>query len=120
MAQAAATFKSEQGIQLVQDLQSNSKERVAIFRRLVSNSEDLRLSQDERQQAYLEFDKRVSIQLILKAVEFRDLAVSLQSLSDESIERAYQFLILSYGLACGLLAFLVLTGLQVARLLRQG
>ena len=120
LAQAATTFKSEQGIQLVQDLQSNTEQRVAMFRRMASNSKDLRLPQDERQQVYLEFDKRLSVQLILKAVEFRDLAASLQLLSAEGIERAYQFLILSYGLACGLLALWVLTGLQVARLLRQG
>ncbi len=120
LAQAVANFKSGRGLKLVLDLQRNTEERMAIFRRMVSNSEDLRLSRDETQQVYLELDKRLFSQLIVKAVEFRDLATSLQLLSTERIEKAYKFLIVSFGLASGLLPLSVLTGVQIARLLRKG
>jgi diguanylate cyclase (GGDEF)-like protein/PAS domain S-box-containing protein len=120
LAQAAGNFKSEQGIKSVQDMQRSTEERKAIFRRLVTNSEDMRLSQDEGQQVRLELDKRLFSQLVLKAVEFRNLATGLQELCSTRVEAAYQKLIVSFVLACCLLAFAVLIGLHIARLLREG
>ena len=120
LLKAVAHFGDRRGIKLLLELQKNTEERSAIFQRAVKNSEALRLSGDDERSVYAEVDKRLFSQLILKAVEFRNMATDLEQLSTARVERAYEFLIVSYGLVFCLLGLAVLVGQQLARILSKG
>ena len=120
LLEAVAHFGDKRGIKLLLELQKNTEERSAIFQRAVKNSEALRLSGDDERSVYAEVDKRLFSQLILKAVEFRNMATDLEQLSAARVERAYEFLIVSYGLVFCLLGLAVLMGQQLARTLSKG
>jgi signal transduction histidine kinase len=117
--QADVQFHREQDRQVLARLHKNIEDAVAIFHRIVNNTEALKTAAGNRH-VYEELDKRLYSQLLMKAGAARDTATALKDASARRIERSYEYMTLIVGLFAITLALTtILTSIQLDRLIRK-
>lgn len=119
MARGDTQLHNEEDRQTLQRLHAYIEDTATIFHRIANNSEKLKNAIDNRD-IYLELDKRLYSQLLLKANAVRDLSITLEDSSARRVEQTYKRLIVIIGLFTLTLALLtILVNTRLHRLIRK-
>jgi PAS domain S-box-containing protein len=107
LLQAKNQFQNKEEQKLIEGLSNNIEDTATIFHRLVAISEALKTASGNRE-VRQELHKRLFSQLLLKASLVRDMASSLNQLSEARVQQAYQRLAIIASLLVGILAIFTL------------
>jgi signal transduction histidine kinase/DNA-binding response OmpR family regulator len=104
---------------VLDELRKNIAEGRNIFYRIVNNTDVLKTAGSNRA-VYEELDKRLSSQLLLKFIVFRDTVIAWQDTSARRVEQAYRLLTILIGLFAVTLAFTTsITSMRLGRLIHK-
>ena len=119
LRQAKDQFRHEQDQKILERLLNESQEISAIFPRLVSNHELLKLANRNRE-IQAELDKRLSSQMLLKASVYHDSVNELNRLSSQRVEQTYRYLAtVAAALMVALIIAVLLLSTNLIRLIRK-
>ena len=119
LAVGKAQFRSEADQLLVERVRVAIDGTVAIFHRIVDNTQAMQLAKGNRA-VYEELDKRLYSQLLLRATEVRNAIHSLEDASTKQMEQAYRRLaMVAFVLALALAAMIVFNAVHIGALLRR-
>jgi PAS domain S-box-containing protein len=112
-------FRRKKDLQNLDQLCRNLDENTTIFHRIVANT--ARLNQADASQAiYLELDKRLVSQLLLKAMAVRNAAADLQNSTEQRVDEAFRRLAVIvgfFGFTVALITALITR--QISRMIRK-
>ena len=116
---ADTQIQGEEDRKTLQRLYSYIEDTAAIFHRIVSNTETLKNAIGNRD-IYVELDKRLYSQLLLKANAVRDATIALESSNARRVEQTYKSLTVIIGLFAFTLALVfILTTTRLYGLIRK-
>ena len=102
LRQARLQFQDVISRDIIEALISDIEDTVAIFHRIVANSEVLKTATDNRQ-ILEELDKRLSSQLLMKATSIRNATITLKDSTVQRVEQYYRQLLKMLLLLAGTL-----------------
>ena len=116
--QAKLQFKGEEHRQTIESLISNSDEIESIFHRIVANHKLIKSASSNRE-ILEELDKRLSSQMLLKAITIRDGVLKLKDLTTRDVESSYRRMIVMVFVLAGSMALCTLVfSASLMRLIR--
>ncbi len=119
LRRAKAEFGSEADQQAVERVRVAVDDTVAIFHRIVDNTQALKSATGNRP-VYEEFDKRLYSQMLLRATEARNATSALGESTTSQVEQAYQRLArVAFVLALALAVIIVFNAVHIGALLRR-
>ncbi|QFY44187.1 HAMP domain-containing protein [Candidatus Methylospira mobilis] len=117
--EAERQYHRREDRKILGELRRNIAESRNIFYRIVNNTDVLKTAGDNRP-VYEELDKRLSSQLLLKSIIFRDTVMARQNTSARRVEQAYRLLTILIGPFAVTLAFTTsITSMRLGRLIHK-